>query len=289
MALITIDPEKCRRDGLCVRVCQKVFSQETDDSVPLVVNEDSCNGCGHCVLVCPFGAITQANCPPGNIHHSTHDLMPTYDQVHELLVTRRSTRTFLDKPVERELIEKTIDGARFAPSAKNTQSTEFLVVQGRVLLHALASATAEWLGRMSGRLKNPVWRKLYLLRGEASTEQVTRWTGQFDLIAQRMREGTDLVLFNAPVLILFHADKAASFAEANANLAIQNATLVAASLKLGTFYTGYLVGACQRDKAMTKLLNLPATHVVYAGLALGHPKIRFSQWIDRNPPKITWM
>ena len=133
--------------------------------------------------------------------------MPSYEQVREMIVARRSIRTFQERPVEKEIIEKVIDGARFAPSLKNTQSTRFTVVQDKPLLHAIASSTAEWLGKVAKRLKNPFWRKLYTLRGETDIEQVSQWINQLDLIAERMRKDIDLVLFEAPVLLLFHADK----------------------------------------------------------------------------------
>jgi nitroreductase/NAD-dependent dihydropyrimidine dehydrogenase PreA subunit len=290
MSLVTIDPELCRKDGLCVRVCQKVFSQKTKDSVPEVVHEESCNSCGHCVLICPSGAIRQRNCPPESIHRVQGGLIPSYEQVREMIVSRRSTRTFYERTVERDVIEKVIDGARFAPSTKNTQSTQFIVVRDRDLLRAIAQTTAEWLGKIAGRLKNPAWRKFYLLLGATKDEgEVKRWVIQFDDIAERMRGNIDLVLYHAPALILFHADKRIRFANENANLAVQNSTLTACSLGLGSFYTGYVVLAFNRDRTMAKLLPLPEKHRVYGGLALGYPGVRFSQWIERNPAKITWL
>jgi len=289
MPIVTIDPQRCKKDGLCVRICEKVFAQEAEGSLPAVVHEEHCNSCGHCVLICPSGAITQTDCPPEKVHPVKREILPSYESMREMLVARRSIRTFQKRVVEKEIIEKVIDGARFAPSAKNTQSTRFIVIQDKTLLHALASATAEWLGRTAKQLKNPLIRTFYLLRGEKNAAEVTRWISQFELIAKRMRSGSDPILFNAPALVLFHADQSASFAEANANLAVQNATLIASSLGLGTFYTGYLVAACTREKAVHRLLKLPRNHKAYGGLALGYPEITFSKWIERNPAIITWM
>ena len=289
MPVVTIDEGRCQKDGLCVRICQKVFSQEAKDSVPVVAHEGSCNSCGHCVMVCPSGAIHQADCSPESVFPVRTDLAPSYEQVLEMIRSRRSTRSFQDRLVEKEIIERVIDGARFAPSAKNSQSTRYIVVEQKPLLHDIAARTAEWLGKVAQRLKNPLWRKLYLLRGAKDAEEITRWIGQFELIAGNMRNDTDLVLFQAPVLLLFHADKTIRFADANANLALQNATMVAGSLGLGSFYTGYVVTACSHDGTIPRLLNLPKNHRIYGGLALGYPQIRFSKWIDRQPPKITWM
>ncbi len=289
MSIVTIDPELCRKDGLCVRVCQKVFLQKARGTVPEVAHEESCNACGHCVMVCPSGAIHQEDCPQENLHPVRRDLLPAYEQVREMIVARRSVRTFQERPVEREIIEKVIDCARFAPSAKNTQSTHFMVIQDKTFLHAVASLTAEWLGKVGERLKNPVWRLLYRLGGTKDAGEIKRWVGQFALIAEKMIHGMDLVLFDAPVLLLFHGDSRVRFVDVNANLALQNGTMAASSLGLGSFYTGYVVTACNRNRGVSGLLQLPKGHKVYGGLALGYPDIKFSQWIERNPAKITWI
>ena len=289
MSLVTIDEERCKRDGLCVRICQKVFSQEAEGSVPLVAHEESCNSCGHCVLVCPSGAIHQVDCPSEKIHPVRTDLLPSYEQIREMVLTRRSIRTFQERPVEKEIIEKVIDGARFAPSAKNVQSVRFIVVQDKSLLHAVASSTAEWLGKIAKRLKNPLWRKLYLLSGEKDAEEITRWIGQFQFIAEEMGKNVDLILFDAPLLLLFYADKRIRLADVNATLALHSATMLASSLGLGSFYTGYVVTACSHDRAIPRLLELPKKHKVYGGLALGYPAIQFSRWIDRHPAQVKWL
>lgn len=47
------------------------------------------------------------------------------------IFTRRSTRRFLEKPVEPEKLERILRAAMQAPSAYNMQNWEFLVVQDR--------------------------------------------------------------------------------------------------------------------------------------------------------------
>jgi nitroreductase/NAD-dependent dihydropyrimidine dehydrogenase PreA subunit len=290
MSLLTIDAERCRKDGLCVRICQKVFVQKDRESVPEVAHEEFCYLCGHCVIVCPAGAISHADYPPASFRPVEKELLPSYEQVREMIRARRSTRTFLDRPVERGLIEKVIDAARFAPSAKNTQSTRFTVIEDRSLLHSIASMTAGWLGGAARKLRNPFLRKLYVMRGNArNEEEAERWAAQFELIAERMRQGKDMILFDAPVLILFHAAKRIRFANENANLSLQNATFASFSLGLGSFYTGYVVTACRMDRAILQLLKLPDKDEVFAGLALGYPHIKFSQWVERNPAQVTWL
>jgi nitroreductase len=48
--------------------------------------------------------------------------------VFEAIQERRSIRTFTDKPVEREKIEKILEAGRLAPSARNSEPWHFIVV-----------------------------------------------------------------------------------------------------------------------------------------------------------------
>ena len=51
--------------------------------------------------------------------------------VYEAIALRKSVRAFLDKPVEPEVLERILNAARIAPSARNDQEWRFVVVQDR--------------------------------------------------------------------------------------------------------------------------------------------------------------
>ncbi|MCX7806229.1 MAG: nitroreductase family protein [Planctomycetota bacterium] len=60
--------------------------------------------------------------------------------VFEAIRTRKSVRSFKDRPVEREKIEKLLEAARLAPSASNRQEWRFVVVTDPEKRKALAVA-----------------------------------------------------------------------------------------------------------------------------------------------------
>jgi len=59
----------------------------------------------------------------------------------DLIKTRQSDRKYLDKPVERDKIERCLEAARLAPSASNSQPWEFIVVEEPELKNKVAHAT----------------------------------------------------------------------------------------------------------------------------------------------------
>ena len=126
MQKININADKCKKDGACVQVCpQRIFVQKETNTLPDVLNEDLCIACGHCVAICPHGAVSHVDFPEGKVIAVHKETLPSFDQVLAMTRSRRSRRAFKDKPVERDLIEKVIKAARFAPSAENVQSTQY--------------------------------------------------------------------------------------------------------------------------------------------------------------------
>jgi nitroreductase len=57
----------------------------------------------------------------------------------EAIKKRYSCRNFLSKPVSKKLIEKIIDAARLAPTARNIQPWEFIIVTDKENLKKLGS------------------------------------------------------------------------------------------------------------------------------------------------------
>lgn len=57
----------------------------------------------------------------------------------ETLKSRHSIRSFNDKPVAREIIEKIIDAGRHAPTARNVQPWEFVAITEKPVLKKIGS------------------------------------------------------------------------------------------------------------------------------------------------------
>ncbi|RLE62491.1 MAG: nitroreductase family protein [Thermoprotei archaeon] len=96
----------------------------------------------------------------------------------EIIKSRRSIRKFRPNPIPRELIEKILEAARWAPSAHNAQPWRFVVIRDYQMKLKLAKAMAE------------AWRR-DLIKDGVSIDQISR------LIEESVR-----VFTSAPVLIV---------------------------------------------------------------------------------------
>ena len=61
-------------------------------------------------------------------------------EVMDAIRTRRSVRSYLEKPVEDEKVRRILEAARLAPSAKNLQEWRFIVVRDKAVRQKLAAA-----------------------------------------------------------------------------------------------------------------------------------------------------
>ena len=294
---VIIDTERCKKDGLCAMICPVAGIQQDEKvTVPKIPDEhmERCIACGHCVAICRHGAISHSEFPTTTIRAIPFEQMPTTEQVLTLLKTRRSIRAFRDKPLSSDTLNTIIDGARFAPSGHNSQSTEFLVVQDRAVLNEVTATVIEYLRFEIKRFSNPLFRTLALLADRDSAESGLHEIPGFKRKIQMFESGADPILNGAPVLLAFHARRTVGFADVNAQLALQNASLVAHALGIGHFYTGWVLSPCRAPMARTwnrripSLLGIPPDNNLYGALALGYPIPKFKNMIERKPPVIRW-
>ena len=290
MSKITIDNVLCKKCGLCTLLCpESIFVQE-NGSVPKLSRIEACISCGQCVAACPVEAISHKDFPKGSMTLVNQKIVPSAEQVLEILKARRSIRVFDEKPVEKEHIEKIIEGARFTPSAHNLQSTEFVVVQDITTLERIRELAVSRLAKTIKLLRNPLTRSLAFLKlGKNTTKNALHLLPSLEMLVDNTSNGKDKLLFNAPCLIILHAEDSVLFAEVNANLALQNASLISHALGLGSMYSGIIVRVAHVDRSIARLLSIPDNHQIYAALTIGYPRIKYHYRIERKIPRVRWV
>ncbi len=129
MFQITIDSERCRGDGICVRGCPaEVYVQREKGVRPDVAYSEYCIACGHCVAVCPEEAFAHHSATPERCLPIREEWRIGPQQVGQLMRSRRSVRNYEKRPVARETLSELLDIARFAPSGCNTQPVHWLII-----------------------------------------------------------------------------------------------------------------------------------------------------------------
>ena len=273
MGFLTVDPDKCAKDGICAAECPvSVIKMKSRKEVPSALDgaESLCINCGHCVAVCPHGALSldkmrTEECPP-----IQSELLPGPDQVEHLLLSRRSIRSFKDEPVDWDTLARLIDIARYAPSGHNAQPVHWLVIEDKDEVRRLAGLVVDWMR--------------HALTHNAGLANSLR----LDQVVQSWESGRDLVCREAPHVILAHAAKTAITAQAACTIALTYLELAAFSLGLGACWAGYLGAAAAGFPPLIQALDLPEGHQVFGAMLVGHPRYHYHRIPRRNKPAVTW-
>lgn len=273
MSLFVSDPEKCKQDGLCVAECPMGIIQLKDEkSVPTPTDDanELCINCGHCVAICPHGALSHKSMTPEQCPPVRTEWRLSPEQVEHFLRSRRSIRTYKEQSVEREVITKLIDIARFAPSGHNLQPVRWLVIYDSSQVRHLAGLVIDW---MRDLLKQgaPVAKALHM-----------------DHVVAAWDSGIERICRGAPHVIVAHAPKDERTAPPACTIALSYLELAAPSFGLGACWGGYFNAAANLWPPMQDALGLPEGHTSFGAMMVGYPKYRYQRLPLRNEPNITW-
>ena len=113
---------------------------------------------------------------------------------------------------------------------------------------------------------------------------VYRYVPVFRKMRREYAGGNDRILRGATAVLLIHAPKESRFGAEDANLAYQNASLMAEALGVSQIYMGFVLTAVRQDrkKGLCKMLGLGGRRIC-AVMALGMPQFRYPNYIDRTP------
>ncbi len=272
MASLIVDGEKCNKCGMCAAECAVCLIQIVEkETTPSWTDgaEALCFNCGHCVAVCPTGALQLSTMPLEKCVPITKDLKATPEQIEQFLKSRRSIRACKDKPVEHEKLAKLIDIARYAPSGHNYQPVQWLVIEKREDVKHLAQITVDWLRELPK--KDPTFAEMLQAEG-----LVMGWDF-----------GIDVITHEAPHLIIAHAKKD-SDPLGDCHVALAHLELAAHSMGIGACWAGFIQMAATYDPAVAQALRFPEGNASFGAMMIGYPKYKFSRIPTRNDAHIIW-
>ena len=272
-AIITVDCEKCTRCNICVAECPtKVIQVDPDDNYPVSVGnaKESCIKCGHCIAVCPNRALSLKWFGPEDCPLIREEFLLSQEQVEQFLRARRSIRDFEEKPVERNKLKRLIELGNYAPSAKNMQSWHWLIVENKTEVRRLDYLVKDWMVKIID--EDPTIAESVMYRS----------------IIDRWERGLFRFLWNAPHIIVAHADENQPFSSTDCALALCYIDLFANALGLGTCWVGYFFQAANLYPPLRNALAIPKSHRVFGSIIVGYPKARYYRLPLRRRSNITW-
>jgi nitroreductase len=232
--------------------------------------EEYCINCGHCACVCPKGALSLTSMPIENLKELPAGWRLTPEKVEAFLKARRSIRAYKEDPVEKPVIEKIVDMARYAPSGINRQSVYWAIVHDPKKVRELSGLTAEWM-KAQMEAKSPMAESL-----------------RFEGIVKSFEGGSDPICRKAPHVAIVYGLKEDMLAPAACTIAMAHFELAALPFGLGACWAGYLQMALNAFPAARKAAGLSSKTACHGAMLFGYPKYEYNCIPSRNDPRIIW-
>ncbi len=286
MSWVAIDEEKCTACGICALRCARCFTI-TGEKVSVQADENCCIVCGHCVSLCPAGAITHSRMDAENFEAAGPLITFQADEFMRFIRQRRSHRHFKNKVVSRAVIGQLIEAARYAPTGSNVQGVEIIVLEDDARKKALSDLTIDFFdqaGRMAAE-------KLGTMLADSNTparQQLAKTVRYRENMLQAKSVGYDPIFHHAPVVLMFHSLLETSTPKDNCVIASTTVGLFARTLGLETTYIGLLEIAARSYPPLAEAIGLPQGHQIQSVLIAGYPRLQYLRLVDRNPIQVRW-
>lgn len=272
MGLLSISHDKCQQDGLCAAECPVgIIRFKGPGHYPALVEggEAFCLRCGHCVAVCPHGAMDHAEVPLAQCTEIDPALVLSPAQAVQFLRSRRSVRRFKDKPVDQQVLKQLIETARYAPTASNAQVLTWRVINDSQRVQEISGEVIDW---MRGLIEDPNATVMPYM----------------PLLVQGWDNGADTILRSAPCLVVAMAPSDSRHAMVDLTLSLSYFDLVAPLYGLGTCWAGLLQSALRSKPELRQQVGIPADYPYHYPMMIGYAKPRYYRLPQRKAPQITW-
>ena len=182
-------------------------------------------------------------------------------ELFEAIMTRRSGRRYLDRQVERGILERVVEAGRLAPSGGNSQTTRFIVITKRAVLDALAELVEREFAAME--VQPDTYKSL-----------------KNSILASK--RGGYVFHYNAPALIVTANKKNYGNNIADCACALENMMLAANALDLASCWINQLHWLTDHPavEAVMRALGMAEDECVCGALAVGWPDTE-----DGLPPR----
>ena len=261
-----IDEELCIGCGECANDCPYgVIEMRGNFPATNKQREGMCIQCQHCLAVCSTGAL-------GILGKKSADSLtiegnfPSTEQLATLMKSRRSVRRYQKAPVSREEIASLMETVAYAPTGVNNRQVLFTVIDDPEIMESLRKTTYATLEAIINNGGLPKGMEFF----EA-------------MVVDAVKNGKDSIFRGAPHLLIVSSPKEGPSPEADCYIALNYFELLAASMGLGTLWSGLAKWALTliAPEILIKL-GVPVSHQVGYMMVFGRPAVKYHRTVQRD-------
>ena len=272
--MVKIDGGKCIVCESCIYDC--FFKALSNEDNKIIVDENKCRNCGHCIAICPQNAVECVDLDMNEVkEYNKEEFYIEDEKILNFIKFRRSTRRFKDEKIKRQEIEKIIEAGRFTPTGGNSQGVSYIVVEDK--LKEITKLGLETLNNLGEDI----------LSREIIDENLSRYANNWTTGYKKYLENPDddtYLFFNSKTIVLLVSNSAV-----DAGLAASNMELMANAMGVGVCFSGYFVRAVNSNKEIRDVLGLEEGQKAQVCMIMGYPEIEYFRTVPRNKAKIRFI
>ncbi|MEV7387391.1 MULTISPECIES: nitroreductase [unclassified Streptomyces] len=202
--------------------------------------------------------------------------------VYEAVASRRAVRGFTDQQVPREVLERVLSGAAWAPSASNLQPWHTYVLTGRPLAELKKRAgeriaAGDSWDEPEYEQYPPTLKSPYKERRSAFGEQRYGALGipREDLEARQRAAAANWDCFGAPAALFFYIDRCMGRPQwSDVGMYLQSVMLL---LRAEGLHSCTQMAWAKYHRTVAEVLSPPDELLLFCGMSIGHEDVAASQ------------
>lgn len=260
--------DTCIGCGKCVQVCPGGVLRLEENSRPVISDftefgwlGHGCWRCEHCLSVCPQGAIRILGHKPED-SLSPADLQTAAPLMDALIANRHSHRRYLDRNVDRSVIDDMIARLGNTPNGSNKMLVEFTVIDEKEEMDRFRKAAYT---RMEELAAQGIYPEGF---GQPYYNDMKRWE-------KTVRP--DMLFCGVPHMLIPHAPIGSGEYQKDVLIAGTYFELLCASRGLGSVMLTFPLNVLERMPDIKAMLQIPENHYIGMLIGFGYPQIQYAR------------
>lgn len=280
---VNIEENKCTKCGICIERCSVEYLLIENNKITSNTNSQlGCIQCGNCMMACPNDAISITGEGISKEDVFTLDNNSAdFTQLLTLFKKRRSARSFENKEISTEIINKIIDAASTGAISIPPSEVKVLVIQGFDKVTEFKNNLLISIKKMSKIFTPFVLMLLRPFIGKNNYKLYKEFViPLFNSLIEADKDGKDYLLYNAPAALIFYTTALAD--KEDAVIASTLANTAAETLGISCCVIGSVAPVINSSKELKSKYGINKDENVATAIILGYPDVKFKKGINRR-------
>jgi nitroreductase len=259
---------------VCHESCIKV------ENGSLVIDYRYCSTCSQCIAICPEQALSWNDIPPVSFEKTNY---PGPAQIDELLGERRTIRDFKKDRIDRELLQKIVSYAGYAPT--HNFNLRAIVIDDPEIIQKIDSTIFLYVKRLHRFVYKP--KIIHWLVRIFAPKIEFEYLKAKPKLEKSIERGRAFRTVPA-ALVLIVGEKRIPLSLESAQYALYNIDLYAQTCGLGC---RNMVGnqmILNRSRSLRKLLKIRKDEKIFGTIALGSPAVTYENKVVGKQIPVQW-